>query len=211
MCLKQTCELAPTIGVGKVRHLTLKQLKSLDAGYNCINVHGENFRHREVRLLSLDELFDCYPSTPINIDIKDRSLLAAKLVAECIERCQRQHDAIVGSFHQAVLDAFRQLAPMVKTVATQREVARQYFQHCGLPAPRDCPKFVSVQVPISYRLIRFATARFIDHVHRIEKEICFWTVNDSVRIRQLLALGADGIVTDRPDLALAIFKERGIK
>jgi len=33
-----------------------------------------------------------------------------------------------------------------------------------------------------------------------------WTVNDPDRMRELLALGVDGIVTDRADLALEVVR-----
>ena len=35
-----------------------------------------------------------------------------------------------------------------------------------------------------------------------------WTINDPADMSRLLALGVDGIVTDRADLALAVIAER---
>lgn len=36
------------------------------------------------------------------------------------------------------------------------------------------------------------------------------TVNDPVTMRRMLDLGVDGLITDRPDLAQQVLRERGI-
>ena len=41
------------------------------------------------------------------------------------------------------------------------------------------------------------------HLHAAEVEVHAWTINDPAEMDRLLALGVDGIVTDRADLALA--------
>jgi len=200
-----------TDGVGRVRDWTLSDLQRLDAGYHCVNVHGENFRGAGVKLLTLDELFALYPNTPINIDIKDNDVHAAALVAQCLRRCQRETDSVVGSFHKKALRSFRQHAPLVKTAALQLEVARLYLQHLTKLESQFIQPYVSVQIPTSYKMIQLDTERFIRFVHDKNIEICFWTINDPQIIRELLLKGADGIITDRPDLAFQIITELGIK
>lgn len=41
-------------------------------------------------------------------------------------------------------------------------------------------------------------------------KVLAWTVNDRQSMGQMLDLGVDGLVTDRPDIAAALLKERGI-
>jgi glycerophosphoryl diester phosphodiesterase len=62
---------------------------------------------------------------------------------------------------------------------------------------RDLDAF---QIPPSQGPIRFATEGFISRAKRHGVEVHFWTVNDPEHMRQLIALGADGIVSDRVDL-----------
>ena len=38
-------------------------------------------------------------------------------------------------------------------------------------------------------------------MHAAGVEVHFWVVNDPIRMRELVARGADGIITDRADLA----------
>lgn len=41
-------------------------------------------------------------------------------------------------------------------------------------------------------------------------EVLAWTVNDAAEMERLLDIGVDGIVTDRPDMAVEILKRRGV-
>ena len=63
------------------------------------------------------------------------------------------------------------------------------------------------QVPVSYYGIPLSGRRFIEAIHRGGGEIYIWTINDPQQMKKLLARGVDGIVTDRADLAQAVFKE----
>jgi glycerophosphoryl diester phosphodiesterase len=42
-------------------------------------------------------------------------------------------------------------------------------------------------------------------------KVLAWTVNDRETMAQMLDLGVDGLVTDRPDIATELLKARGIR
>lgn len=193
-----------TNGIGAVRASSWRQLSGLDAGYRTRSIHGERFRGQGIKLLTLDELFDALPSVPINIDIKDKDKFAAELVADLVHRHQREHNTTVASFHAEITRYFRHIAPGVPTAATKPEVARLYFSRAVNRPSRD---YQAIQIPVSWKLIPLATQRFIERSKSEGTEVCFWTINKPRRMRQLLALGADGIVTDRVDLARTVFEE----
>ena len=46
--------------------------------------------------------------------------------------------------------------------------------------------------------------------HNYDLGIIVWTVNDTDRMAELIELGADGIVTDRPDLLRRVLADRGV-
>ena len=58
------------------------------------------------------------------------------------------------------------------------------------------------QVP--HRLTRYGvplvTPTFIDAAHRLGRAVHVWTIDEISEARELMDMGVDGIVTDRPDL-----------
>jgi len=48
------------------------------------------------------------------------------------------------------------------------------------------------------------TAELVERVHELGMLAIPWTVNDEPRMRELIAMGVDGIITDYPDVLLAV-------
>jgi glycerophosphoryl diester phosphodiesterase len=42
-------------------------------------------------------------------------------------------------------------------------------------------------------------------------KVLVWTVNDAPTMQRMLDLGIDGLITDRPDIAREVLRERRIK
>ena len=51
----------------------------------------------------------------------------------------------------------------------------------------------------------------VREAQRLGIKVLAWTVNDRQSMGQMLDLGVDGLVTDRPDIAADLLKERGIR
>ncbi|WP_231702979.1 glycerophosphodiester phosphodiesterase [Tsukamurella asaccharolytica] len=58
--------------------------------------------------------------------------------------------------------------------------------------------------------VRFTTPELIRRAHDLGLQVIPWTVNDPATMRALLRDGADGLITDYPDRARAVFRELGI-
>lgn len=52
-------------------------------------------------------------------------------------------------------------------------------------------------------------AQVIPRVQRAGFQVNVWTVNDPMRMRELVALGVDGIITDAPDVLRNVLREAG--
>jgi glycerophosphoryl diester phosphodiesterase len=65
---------------------------------------------------------------------------------------------------------------------------------------------VAYQVPYDYtpRLDQ----KFVDAAHEAGAQVHAWTVNEAEDMTQLLDMGVDGIVTDRPDILNDVLAER---
>lgn len=199
-----------TDGLGQVRDHRVLALKRLDAGYRFSDERGAYFRGQSIRIPRLAELFDAYPDVVINIDIKDNWLPAARLLLEVIEKSDAVERTVVASFHGKVLQYFRQIAPHIPTSATFNEVLGLYLARRGrTPLKRQHP--IALQIPPRHGRIALDKPGFIEKIHERGRLVNYWTINDPQHMRKLLNAGADGIVTDRPDLALAVFQELGFK
>ncbi|WKK71292.1 glycerophosphodiester phosphodiesterase family protein [Rathayibacter oskolensis] len=66
---------------------------------------------------------------------------------------------------------------------------------------RGARRVDALQVLESALGLRVATPRILAHLHSSGCEIHLWTIDDPDRMAELLALGVDGLVTDRTDLA----------
>jgi len=197
-----------TEGSGTVLSQNFSALKQLDAAYRFTDLDGKACRGEGIRFLSLDELFERYPLTRINIDIKDNSPLAAKLVAECIERNACHQRVNVGSFHATPLLHFRQIAPSVSTSAIQREVAHLYFSRWSPHGRTDLSSlpYEYLQIPRRYMGLPLASTAFITFARKRSIRCVFWTLNTAEQIQATLDAGAQGIVTDRPDIAAPLIQ-----
>jgi glycerophosphoryl diester phosphodiesterase len=55
---------------------------------------------------------------------------------------------------------------------------------------------------------KFASRAFIKHVHKQNQKVLVWTVNDPISMSAMISKGADGIITDKPALAVTVRNER---
>jgi glycerophosphoryl diester phosphodiesterase len=77
---------------------------------------------------------------------------------------------------------------------------------------RKTPKYAAVQVPTSYDLpviqtINLATKFLVNTLHQHNMTMHYWTINDPDEMRHLIEIGADGIITDYPELLMSILSE----
>jgi glycerophosphoryl diester phosphodiesterase len=64
--------------------------------------------------------------------------------------------------------------------------------------------YCSFQVPEHAGRLRVVSPAFIRQVHAEDATIQVWVIDDPHDIKRLFAWGVDGVISDRPDLALAV-------
>ena len=192
-----------TNGTGLVREHTEATLKQLDAAY-YFSLDGQlAARGTGVSMLSLIELLERYPIR-VNIDIKDSDEQAVVAVANAVLNLQAADRCVLASFHDLQVERCRDLYPQLRTGMSLSEVKRYYFRFVTGQLCGDRHTAGLFQVPVSYYWLPLSGRRFIRSIHRGGGEINYWTINDPVQMKQLIARGADGIVTDRADLACEV-------
>jgi glycerophosphoryl diester phosphodiesterase len=102
---------------------------------------------------------------------------------------------------------FRRVARgRVATSASLREAAL-FLAATRLGLGRVWPvAFDALQLPVHHLGLRILDRRLVDAAHRRGVHLHAWTIDEPAEMAELLALGVDGLMSDRPD-RLAQLKE----
>lgn len=196
-----------TDGSGRVNELTLAELRALDAGYDWSPERaGESFPFRDQGLTipTLAEVFEAFPDHRINIEIKQLSPGIVAPLCELIRAYGREESVLVGSFHDTALSAFRSACPEVATSAGPGEVRRFFVLSTAFLGALFRPVADAFQVPEYQGELHVVTSRFVQAAQGKNVDVHVWTVDEPADMERLIALGVDGIITDRPDRLLAL-------
>jgi glycerophosphoryl diester phosphodiesterase len=173
-----------------VDHLTSQELRRIDLGW------GQNY-------CSLAEALDGFPDVRFNIDIKIGG--AVQPTVDAIRAAGATRRVLVGSFNpRRRLAATRMLPGVATSISARGAVAAVAAARRGTLASlrRILRDVQAVQLPESVLRMRAFTPRTIAAFHAAGVEIHAWTINDPAAMDRLLALGVDGLVTDRADLGM---------
>ncbi len=144
---------------------------------------------------TLDELFEAFPDTNINIDPKNDQVVEP--LVKVIERHGALGRVCLGSFSDRRLKRCRRLlGPELCTSGGPVATAQFRLANFGLAASPN--KIDCLQVPVRQSGILLVDRRFIDHAHRQGLQVHVWTIDDPEEMHRLLDLGVDGLMTDRP-------------
>jgi glycerophosphoryl diester phosphodiesterase len=190
-----------TDGTGPLLSFTLDELKALDAGYNWSPDDGGTFPYRgqSITVPTVEEVFAAFPTTPLNIEIKQAEPSITKPFCQLIRDYGMVDKVLVASFHQETMNEFRLECPEVATAAGEREVTVLFVLSKIYLDATYSPASQAVQVPEYRSGLHVLTTRFIDAAHDRNLQVHAWTIDDVDDMQRLIDLGVDGIITDYPD------------
>lgn len=161
-------------------------------------------------VLTLTGVFAAFPATPINIEIKQSEPSISAAVATAIRANRREDLVIVSSGNDQVIREFREASDgRVATGAAFGE-ALGFYVNCMLDVPARQPlPFDALQIPHEALAgIDLTTPEFVACAHRHGLAVHYWTVDETIEMERLLNAGADGIMTNRPDVLARVLRER---
>ncbi len=187
-----------TDGTGRVRDLPWDELQRLDAG----SWFGSTFRGTRIpRLESVLE--ETRGRGWVNIELKNYDARGDGLegvVTALVRRMGLEREVLLSSFNPLSLRQAARLAP---------ELPRAMLTMTGLPIYLRNAWFAFMARPDAYNLEQAqADPRSVAGVHRRGARACVWTVNDPGVARRLQDAGVDGIISDEPDVVLAVLGRR---
>ena len=193
-----------TNGKGPVRGLGAAELARLDAAWRFSLDGGQTFPHRGqgIGLATLEEVLRQVP-LPAMIDIKDDDEAARIAALATIRAAGAAERVCIGSAQDNAAAALAEAAPEMAHFFPEG-AARAFLVAAvtGRPIP-DAPYDV-LAIPFADRGREVASSAFLDAAHAHGLAVQVWTVDEPEQMRALIARGADGIQTDRPDLLRAL-------
>lgn len=192
-----------TDATGPVSARTADELISVDAGYRFVALDGRTpFRGRRVGVPRLDMVLAEFRDARVIIEMKQGEPALARAVLDAIRRSKAIDRVCVGSFYRRGLETLRVDEPAVATSASEDEARwTLYRSWCRWPARARRP-YCAFQVPERAGRLRVVSPAFVAQAHRDGARVDVWVVDTPEAIRRLFAWGVDGVITDRPDLAV---------
>jgi glycerophosphoryl diester phosphodiesterase len=189
------------------RDLDLAEAQRVDLGHGFLAPDGGRpHLGKGFRAPTFEEVLVELPGVRLNVDIKQASPPMVSPLLRLIRKLKAEDRVTLASFQMRTLLAVRQRGYGGETALAQNEVAalcalpRRVIE--SLPFVGDC-----AQVPTQVGPIKLASRWFIDKCHALGMRVDFWTINDPAEARRLIALGADGIMTDDPFVMAPALRE----
>jgi glycerophosphoryl diester phosphodiesterase len=177
--------------------------RALDAGWGFVAPDGTRpFAGQGIGVPLFDEVLEAFPTMRLNVDLKGERAVDAML--ELLRRFHAEERVTLASFQTTTVVAVRRHGYAGDTGLSQGEMAALVLLPAlafrQLPFTGD-----AAQVPVHYGKLRFDRQAFIAKCHSVGLRVDFWTVDDPAEAARLLALGADGIMTNDPHAMRSVF------
>jgi glycerophosphoryl diester phosphodiesterase len=216
-----------TDGTGAIAALTLAEIQTLDNAYWWVPgevvaegrpaadypFRGRAPSDREFRIATLEEVLQAFPGVFLNLDIKQTAPQVEPYeaaLAGLLRAHGRAADVIVASFWDAATDAFRAVAPEITTSAGTLATAEFHRTvQTGEPAPPAVTCHQALQVPPAVGEIVVVDEPFVTAAHAAGLAVHVWTIDEADEMARLVALGVDGIMSDRPSVLAGVLAEQG--
>jgi glycerophosphoryl diester phosphodiesterase len=158
----------------------------------------------------LDDALAAWPDVRWNIDAKHDSVVGPLI--ETIHRAGALDRVCITSFNDRRLARIRRaMGPKLCTglgpaaTAILRLVSVVPTAHS---LTSRLAGFGAVQVPLRQGRIPVVDRRLVEAAHRLELEVHVWTIDDPATMGELLDMGVDGIMTDRPSTLREVLLQR---
>lgn len=194
-----------TDATGPIDAHTAAELARVDAAFAYAPERGCPWRGRGIGIPTLAAVLERYP-VPMVVEIKAYAAAAAHAVADAVRDAGAGDRICVGSFEVSTLAAVRAHAPALATSAARIEAQWALYRSWLGLAPRR-PAWRAYQVPERAGRLRVVSPRFVRCAHRAGVGVQVWTVDDEADMQRLLDWGVDGLITDRPDVAVRVRDE----
>ncbi|MGH7830369.1 MAG: glycerophosphodiester phosphodiesterase [Candidatus Binatia bacterium] len=204
-----------TDGHGQVKEHSLKELKSLNAGYRFTPDNGASYPYRDqkIEIPTLEEFFSTFPKAKAIVEIKQSAPPIVKKVVQSVRRFAREGQILLATEKDEIMNEIRsELSKNSLPIATgfsYGEVAAFIrWVAAGKPAGAPPTGGQALQIPCEYNGMTLVSAETVQAAHDLGIEMFVWTVNDTDEMKRLLRLSVDGIITDYPGRLASLVRQK---
>lgn len=178
-----------TDGIGSLSSFTYNELAELSCG-SWFRKGDRDFSDARVPLFSEALEFAADNDIMLNVEIKksDRTDDTARRAAEMLVEYGLEDQCYVTSFAYSALREAKQVDEGIKTALILNVASPSIYSNL---------RYIDA-VSINFL---FANQSVISNAHRSGKRVFVWTVNTRADMERMISMGADNIITDRPDIA----------
>lgn len=169
-----------------LKNLDYQELLELDYG----KWFGEEFSG--TKIMTLDEVLEKFGNKiNLNIEIKKNGdeIETAELTVNLVEKYNCIDSCYITSFSYNALKTVKKINPDIKT-----GLIANIMTYGGYSTLHDIDALSLNK--------KFVSQNLINNIHLNGKRVFVWTVNDRTEAEKLISMGADNIITDKPDMAL---------
>jgi glycerophosphoryl diester phosphodiesterase len=190
-----------TEGRGPVNEYTLDQLRQFDAGYLFSSDDGTSYPYRGKgqQITTLAEALTTFPQARFNLDVKERR--AARPTRELIDRHGAGDRVLIASWYSWQRAPALRGYPGPCSITMDQMLPFLLLHWTRLDGLWDA-RIDAMQLPERHWGLRVVTPRLIERAHRLGMRVHVWTVDEETDMDRLLDWGVDGIITNKPDLAV---------
>jgi glycerophosphoryl diester phosphodiesterase len=163
------------------------------------------------RVPLLEDVLTAWPTLRVNVDLKSAAAVAP--FAELVRKTGSSDRVCVASFsdrrRRAAIRALTGGGPVAYSlgvVGSARAVALAAARAPRSVLRRALQGAVALQLPDRAGPLPVVTRHLVSAVQRAGAQVHVWTIDDPQRMRELLDLGVDAIVTNRADLAVPLVR-----
>ena len=189
---------------GPLHTRTAADLARVDAGHRFADsAGGFPFRGLGIGIPTLGDVLARYRDMLIIIEMKEDSAEIGRAVAAEVRAADAVERVCAAGYGQRSLDAARAALPEMATSASRPEAQWAVYRSiAGFPVRRAA--YNAFQVPEMAGWLRIISPRFIRHVHDAGRRLQAWTIDEEPDMRRLLDWGVDGLISNRPDVAVRV-------
>ena len=198
-----------TDGEGPLEALAYSQLEGLDAAFHFHPVEGAPglmMRGEGVRIPRFVEVLDEFPRLRFNVEVKSRAALEP-FVRLLRRRPGELERLCIGSELDELGVALSDALPDACHFYPANALGA-FIMSVHAETLEDDPRYSVLDMPLSWEGLTVFNETVAAVAKANHKWVNIWTVDDAPSMRQAIAEGVGGIMTDRPDVLRAVLDGR---